>query len=46
MPGILTTLTSENIDCKNKSIRGICLDTHHTNCILIQHKEYQQLKQE
>ena len=46
MPGILTTLPSDNIDCKNKSIRGISLDTRHTNCILIQHKEDQQLKQE
>ena len=36
----------DNIDWKNKSIRGSSNETHHTNCILIQHKEDQQLKEE
>ena len=36
----------DNIDWKNKSIRGSSNETHHANCILIQNKEDQQLKQE
>ena len=44
--GVPTTLVLGNIDWKNKSIRGISNETHHTNCILIQDKEGQQLKQE
>ena len=43
--GVPTTLVSDNIDWKNKSIRGSSNETHHTNCILIQHREDQQLKQ-
>ena len=44
--GVPTTLVSDNIDWKNKSIRGSSNETHHTNCILIQRKEDQQLKVE
>ena len=44
--GVPKTLVLGNIDWKNKSIRGISNETHHTNCILIQDKEGQQLKQE
>ena len=44
--GVPTTLVSDNIDWKNKSIRGNSNETHHTNCILIKHKEDQQLKEE
>ena len=44
--GVPTTLVLGNIDWKNKSIRGISNETHHTNCTLIQDKEGQQLKQE
>ena len=44
--GVPRTLVSDNIDWKNKSITGRSNDTHHTNCILIQHKEDQHLKQE
>ena len=44
--GVRTTLVSDNIDWKNKSIRESSNETHHTNCILIQHKEDQQLQQE
>ena len=44
--GVPTTLVSDNIDWKNKSIWGSSTETHHANCILIQHKEDQQLKQE
>ena len=39
-----TTLVLDNIDWKNKSIRGSGNKTHHTSCI--QHKEHRQLKQE
>ena len=42
--GVPTTLVSDNIDWKNKSIRGSGNKTHHTSCI--QHKEHRQLKQE
>ena len=44
--GVPTTLVSDNIDWKNKSIRGNSNEAHHTNCILIKHKEDQQLKEE
>ena len=44
--GVPTTLVSDNIDWKNKSIRGSSNETYHTSCILIQHKEDQQLKEE
>ena len=44
--GVSTTLMSNNIDWKNKSIWRSSNETYHTNCILIQHKEDQQLKQE
>ena len=44
--GVPKTLVLGNIDWKNKSVRGISNETHHTNCILIQDKEGQQLKQE
>ena len=44
--GVPTTLVSDNIDWKNKSIWESSNETHHTNCILIQHREDQQLKQE
>ena len=33
---VLTTLVADNIDWENKSLSGI--ETHNTNCILIQHR--------
>ena len=36
MPGVSTTLVSDNVDWKNKSIRGSSNETYHRNCIFIQ----------
>ena len=44
--GVPTKFVSDNVDWKNKSIRGSSNETHHTNCVLIHHKEDQQLKPE
>ena len=44
--GVPATLVSDNVDWKNKSVRGSSNETYHTNCILIQHKKDHQLKPE
>ena len=36
MSGVSTTLVSDNVDWKNKSIRGSSNETYHRNFILIQ----------
>ena len=37
--GVDTTMVSDNIDWENKSLSGSSNETHHTNCILVQHND-------